>query len=725
MSKFNEDKDIYFDYSEEKYKMFSEDTQKFIEAICYMATIESKNLDKDKINIKIKTIQSFIENCQSVNNSVNNMFGFKEKIGEIEFGTREYYFFIADIKIKSVVYLLRIENFLKNWEKLNYNIEERRKTFIKNIKNMKISDMKTFFEISKETRHDGNTFLEIMNRNILYNEGFSVAFWEDEDKEKIVSNEQEKLFQQFCESIFSFLKNKQNEDNIKNDIKTISKIYKNQKERISVKILEKKDEDKFDNQDQLYQMNGIISFDNAIELFSKTQKEQDIKSIEYYLFDNSMNEVTFCGIEWNWLWRYEKGEEDLFRCVGTDKFTYSGHYNGGNRRLYYQNMIKNIVMHMNKGGSNKLSSYSKNPFRDIYKYMISEYQDNDEDVDYFFEITVENNDIKASLIDEGNEIKPIVFAMIKNANTNIIKKMEKPSQSNSDFFIQNNCYQCAPSDSISFSGFVLGEDDAENEYNFCVDIFNTKETYSGDIRKVFGEYTHSFPEVGVPHHQMSVVASSDNEVVMLGNTCDRIEMSLVSERYDDCKENIEYRVQLNRDEILSLFYKMHMLCNKGKVHIKPKLIFEDGKYCCNGIPVNFEEDNTIEFVNKLKECFKKENPEEKINNITELISDDIYEQIVLSKEINSMIKNQDENLVNGKKIKNIEDAVSEFEKEIIEKIKDCIINKVKKDISSNKINFILSFLRNTEYKSYPNYGNRTYRVDADKLVALYRKLFLK
>ena len=151
--------------------------------MCYMATIESINLDKDRINTEIKTIQAFIKKCESANNSVNNMFGFKEEIGELEFGTKEYYFLIADIKIKSTVYILRIENFLDNWANFN-SIEKRRETFLNSIENMRISDLKTFFQISKQTRYDQNKFFEIKNEEISFREEFSSTFWiEDKSDE--------------------------------------------------------------------------------------------------------------------------------------------------------------------------------------------------------------------------------------------------------------------------------------------------------------------------------------------------------------------------------------------------------------------------------------------------------------------------------------------------------------------------------------------------------------
>lgn len=723
MSNINESKkeDRIFQYRD-IYNAFSNKTKELIESMCYMATVKSENLNKDEITQRINTIQGYISNCQSANNSVNNMFGFKEKFEEIDFGTKEYYFFIADIKIKSTVYLLRIDNFLKNWEASN-SIKEKRKRFLSDVENMKIADVKTFFKITKTTNFDKNTFSDIRKEcEELSDEDFCIKLWgedvkaEDKDK-KIELREIDKNFQNFCKAVIVFLKEQSDENR-----QAIAEIYKTQKEKITKDEEEK--QGKLDEQDQL---NGIISFDNVVELFSETQNIQIDKSIEYYLFDNSMKEIDFCGSEWDWIWRYEQGKEDLFRCVGTDEFTYDGDYTGKDRRLYYQNMIKNIVSHMNKGGSTKLASYSKNPFRDIYKYMISEYQEiNPNSINYSFKITEENSDAdestncyKAELIEEENQavqFKNIIFAMVKQANTNIIKQMYFESQEkDSGFSIGNNFYICKKDDTITLSTFVLDEEKTENAYCFCVDIFNTKEYYSGDVRKVFGRYTSKFPDTDIPNHQLSVVASSDEEVVMLGNTCDEIVKHKLPKQYDKCEENVEYRVELNKDEILCLFYRMHMLCNDDKLKINSELKLDVNGYSCNGIPVKFAEENILTVLFDLKNILN----DNKIEKINQLIHN---KELSILTEIGSIINNIEND--NKDKLKSIKDAVFNFEENIKEAIKDCIVNRVKEHQSRN-IDFVLSFLEKSEYKKYSNYGKNTYHQDKDDLVALYRKVFLK
>ncbi len=704
----DENLDIKFNYDEKRYSVFSEDTQNFIKAMCYMAKVNPENLDRHIINSKINLVQEYIGNCQSANKTVNNMFGFKEKIGEMEYKTKEYYFFIADIKIKSVVYLLRIDSFLEKWE-ASHSINERKKIILNDIENMKIRDVRMFFGIFKEMEHDAMTFVDykptLIDKNVQGR-----------------SDNTERTFHRFNNAIMNFLSTQS-----KAHCLALSKLYKLQRDKLIIRFIEKDEETEKENdsrsEDYLTQIKGIVSLDNISEIFIDSDNVQDIKNIEYYLFDNSMNEIDFCGVEWDWLWRYECDKADLFRCVGTDSFGYEGHYSGYNRREYYQNMIRNIVFHMNKGNKNKLASYSKNPFRDIFKYMISKYQD-DRRVEYSFLVKNESNASKAVLKELNSEniaIKPIIFALVKKAETNVIKKMYKSHLNQKDFSIGGQHYKCVKADYDSFSDFVLGEDNDE-DYNFCVDIFNTRETYSGDIRRVFGIYTQKFPNVEVPRHQLSIVAVSDHEVVMLGNTCDKIvrlnDFNLKSRAL--AEKNVEYRVELNRNEILCLFYRMHLLCNKNKANFTLKLKYTNGEYFCNEIPVCFEDDTTFSFVKEVKCNLISGNTEENINDIKALVEKKEYDSLELAMSIRRVIQGENE----GKTVEKIEKVVSSFENNIKTLIKECMINQV--DVPSPKIDFIISFLSESEFKDYPQYGTTTYKNgDEDKLVALFRKILLK
>ncbi len=302
---------------------------------------------------------------------------------------------------------------------------------------------------------------------------------------------------------------------------------------------------------------------------------------KYYLFDNSMREFLFTGIGWKRLWRYEKSEADLFRCSNPDRgdtFSYpDALYLSG--RVFYQKMIKNIVDHMNKGNhpegdrSAKLASYSKNPFRDIYKYLLI-----DSTSSYEFKADYDKETRKASALlvtknDTGGfRCGKKRFSMAKNAITNCIVDISKDAGENSGKKMilngQEVVYRTG-GNPRSFTEFIAGEE-SDGEHIFCVDILNDSVETSGDIRTVFQQYTAQFPEVDVKGLARVIVSADDEEVVMLGNTCDEIH-DITEENcsdftgYDDFLDNHEYRIELTGEDILQLFaYIRYEIMGKGE-----------------------------------------------------------------------------------------------------------------------------------------------------------------
>jgi len=151
---------------------------------------------------------------------------------------------------------------------------------------------------------------------------------------------------------------------------------------------------------------------------------------------------------------------------------------------------------------------------------------------------------------------------VKKARTNIIKPLTcDGGEQMVDYTITLGGEEIkghvVAKDTISFSNFIT---DSVNEgaHIFCIDILNNPVPYRGDVRNVFREYVGQFPEVDVNGLQLSVVSANDKEVVMLGNTCDKI-VRLDKEwnaQYDELDNNTEYRVVLTGKEIIDLFKRI-------------------------------------------------------------------------------------------------------------------------------------------------------------------------
>ena len=280
---------------EEKYKKKSENNN-FIKAMYYLATIKIDNLDKDNsVEGAVKIIKEYIQKNSSANDNVNNMFGFKSSDFSIpKKNTKGYYFFLADLKIKCTVYILRIHNFILNWKKSN-KIESQRDYFLELVKNIKINSVRKMFSLDPIDTDD--TFKEIVELT-----GSEEKNIEEIESEK--NKEKSNQYKEFYNNIKKFLKEVDNEKRVEIG----KKIYEIQR----ILINEEKEGGYIDE---------IPSFINIESIFKEREPKANFDE-EYYLFDNSMKEIDFVGIQWKWLWRYEEDIADLFRCVGTDDFTY-------------------------------------------------------------------------------------------------------------------------------------------------------------------------------------------------------------------------------------------------------------------------------------------------------------------------------------------------------------------------------------------------------------------
>ena len=309
--------------------------------------------------------------------------------------------------------------------------------------------------------------------------------------------------------------------------------------------------------------------------------------LDYYLFDNTMAEIIFGGTGFEFIWKYKSPDEaDIFRASGTNRFSTDCSLNGKDND-YYKSMIIACIEHMNKGESknNKLASWSKNPCRDIYKYLIIEKENN---VEYTCHMKLENDKPKIVFAKNGAEDDPYTkktteFCIVKKAKINYIREIFPEKNTNKpDFIINDTKFMMkeAPYDEYNFFEFRNGIEGTENynkdeekNYAFCIDILNNvadNPRNAGDVRNVFKNYTG----YGL---QLNIVAPSDEEVIMLGATCDgtvnldnrKKELNKLTEEelnkltYNSCKSNFEYRCELGIKELIVLYGCINIIRHKA------------------------------------------------------------------------------------------------------------------------------------------------------------------
>lgn len=553
-------------------KDFNDEELCFLEALSIVAQAKIDETsgtitEKEKVHKAIDEIFCYVRMNKSANEKINNMFGFAEDkkseamseetweqyLDELSrVSVKEYLYFIADMKIKSTVYLLRVHNFVKNGGLENVYLTEKR--FIDNIK--EIVNIESFYS-------DVQRFFGC---GTIREKGSIDAYFNGEEQGSTLSSEDKMAFA-YIEKCKKFV------EEVQSGWDKVKHIAEELREMES-EVLDKNNA----KRSGAVQSLALPAF-QQYDLIGEYKIAADYK---YYLFDNSMREIKFTGIGWEWLWKYEQSKADLFRCSdGQDNYDLKGD-SGKSGREFYQFMIATIVRHMNNGENKpKLASYSKNPFRDIYKYMSVKKQEGF----YLYKIRKTDNEeyIAELYLRMGEEEKPVgtddaekyrntvFFSLIKNGETNTISDVK-------DGIVRNR---------KSFSEFITEQEpDDSDAHFFCVDILNNTVFYKGDVRRVFGEYVSQFPEVDSKQLQSAIVASSDKEVVMWWdkNIAPYKEIILLEKcpenySYDDFRENVEYRIELTKQDVIGLFYSIWKdNRKKNNVFFDQGNVKEDGKF---------------------------------------------------------------------------------------------------------------------------------------------------
>lgn len=486
-------------------------------------------LFNSKVYETIVNISQFVISLDTDNEELQHLFGFNNNMefseDDIEkMDNCERIYLIADLKLKASIFLIRTANFCR---KAGCETKITLKSYAKDLRNARLSDILSAFCVSNNDTRSLSQYIDLSGK----------------EKESINLTDEAREYFDVCTEFLIAANNNENEKARKVGEKAMG---------IEQKLAESKDNGK-----------PVLNYFSNIDCIGKNL----LSDMHYYIFDNSMHEVEFVGLSHYWLWRYLPDKKTLFRCVGTNefissdkKFYYLDIDNNTNSkalgRTYYRKMIENIVMHMNKGDYNKLSSYSKNPFLDIYKYM--SIRGEVKCTATYVKYDMPENRLIFEFPEPVTNDK-CIFAMVRNAETNIVKSIQSTNDvGNYDFSIDGNKYNCTNGNGISFSQLISGEVNS-GVYGFCVDLLNNYAPRyyftPADVREAFSYYASHFI-ASKSELQRPIVAPSDKEVIMLGNTSDNIVMWEPGFKYESVRDNIEYRVDLNFKEIVGLFWRI-------------------------------------------------------------------------------------------------------------------------------------------------------------------------
>jgi len=147
---------------------FNKDLKEYLKAIKYVSEIKIKNIDdREEINSKLSIIVDFIEKYKEEYYEISLITGFKtnEKENDVwKINGRDYYYYIADQKMKASVYYIRYLNYIEKSFGESANAKKSLKDEIRKIP-----------EVEKQLNYDSESWKDnvIDVINVLFGTGKS------------------------------------------------------------------------------------------------------------------------------------------------------------------------------------------------------------------------------------------------------------------------------------------------------------------------------------------------------------------------------------------------------------------------------------------------------------------------------------------------------------------------------------------------------------------------
>ena len=430
---------------------FDSDLKNYLNAIKYISEITVKDIDlfeiRKIINEQLNYIVNFIKKYSDTHYEIGLIKGFKvnekEYNGNWKINGRDYYYYIADQKMKASVYYVRYLNYI------NKHLEE--------------SD-----SVEKEM-------------------------------ERYISNIQSKI-----------------RTNIKISIDNIIGIF----------------DDYLEQTDENNQMRQ-----KCIECIEQI-KAKDMNYLKYMLFNNMMREIRYIGAAYQYLWHWEMKTKNLFRCASynSSKISIENNYS---KKSFLQQMFNDVISHMNKS-SEKLCSYSEDPYVDVFKYLKIQKSNiyNKEFIDICN--TSDGINIKIESLENKNKAR---FDIIKGANINSIH---------------------IDGLSKSFYDFVQDEKNLENydSIAYAVELYqdlrkgekNSKNT-TKNIKDLLLSYLLTWYDGQEVAKLMSYVAD-DKEVVTHGKIEKYTEIVDDNNIPKNFQDGTMYKIELDKNDLIYLILKI-------------------------------------------------------------------------------------------------------------------------------------------------------------------------
>lgn len=510
----------------------------FIESLVNIALVKTEDIEKYKnyIIFNIENIKSYInpeQNIQLKGNTlkkgikeIEEIFGF---IDEFEFKDGEkgnFYLFVANIKIKAVAFLCRMYVFIQNY--YNHTEDDWRKQEEKVFESAR-KDIENFFTNSE---NNIEKILDMANKKSKEESEKNKYHLKNGEIEKVTEEKEGEVTYELtkeCKEAVCCINNALKKVECSEFSKIISSINRISDKPISDRMLEFEERKKMSE-----------------EMFEKKRED---RSLRYFLFDNSMNEVEFFGVEnrFNWLWEQES-EVYLYRNA-TEKES-NENLEGKKSYEYMKSLMEHVILQTSGNansiaGLNSAVSYSRNPIRDFYKYLDfpkeKDLYNNLKEKDLYnieYHCKISNMDVKNMEVTVKKNFYDVkaTFEIVKGVNTNSLKILSEKS---------------AEVDEVSFYHYLKKIPESYDKTLFCIEFCkqNSIVPDDGDRRlNSLENYLHTWGIEG--NFVRTRISDTDDEVITSSE--------YFKNEFKNEKEEV-HSYNLNIKEIWAILYLMYNL----------------------------------------------------------------------------------------------------------------------------------------------------------------------
>lgn len=306
---------------------FDKELKQYLDSIKSLAELEISQIDDEsfrrEIDGHIDTIVKFIERYKEEYYEIGCIEGFKN-YDRRKLSEQDYYYYLADQKVKALVYYLRYLNFIER----SQLEDKRKKEIIKSLQELNHS-LKQKIKSTQSNQERKKEILEALNE------------FEFGTEEETKADDLRKQ----CEA---FIK----------EIEELPYDYQ-------VEVFEETTEAKDEAEESLPTIEEIKQ--SCLQYLDEINSSMDPEYKKYMMFNNLMREIRFFGASYQYLWHWKQRKKTLYRSGVLD-----GQDNQNlaeSKKDYVKKMFQDCINHMNSPSKIR-KSYSENALIAIYKYLV-------------------------------------------------------------------------------------------------------------------------------------------------------------------------------------------------------------------------------------------------------------------------------------------------------------------------------------------------------------------